>query len=240
MYKWDGRPFYPEDGCPYCRENLENTRNRCKKSSRCGDNHEANHHGCGCNYGDRCKPEKKTFTNSTSITISDPPAGQVAAASPYPSQISVSGLKGCVKHITVTIHNFTHTQPEDVHMLLVDPEGHAVYLMGNTGGGGDANNLTITFDDCATRFLPDNTQLTSGTFKPTTFTLADFPIVAAPDPNPPGPPYVNALSLFSGKDPNGNWKLYVMDNLINTSTGSIAGGWSLTICIECKCKCGCN
>ncbi len=85
--------------------------------------------------------------------------------------------------------------------------------------------------------------LTSGAFKPTVYTFVtsgSFPEAIAPNPSPPAAPYVNALSLFNGKDPNGSWKLYVVDDGTNGRAGNITGGWSLTICTDCKCKCGCD
>ena len=37
-----------------------------------------------------------------------------------------------------------------------------------------------------------------------------------------------ALSAFDGTNPNGAWKLYVVDDTIGCA-GQFAGGWSLTI-----------
>ena len=38
----------------------------------------------------------------------------------------------------------------------------------------------------------------------------------------------SALSVFDGTDPNGTWKLYVVDDAAD-DTGAITGGWSLHI-----------
>jgi hypothetical protein len=74
------------------------------------------------------------------------------------------------------------------------------------------------FDDETANPLPDNTQLTSGSFKPNPGTLTltggardapvplDFPLTA------PAEPYAEDLSVFDRTIPNGTWKLYVLDD----------------------------
>src|SRR6185436_18033985 len=42
------------------------------------------------------------------------------------------------------------------------------------------------------------------------------------------PPYGTALSDFNGIDPNGVWKLYIVDDS-NQDAGVISGGWSLSV-----------
>lgn len=58
-----------------------------------------------------------TFSNNAPITI--PESG---AASPYPSNIAVSGLNGSVVKATVTLNNFSRAYPSDVGVLLVAPK----------------------------------------------------------------------------------------------------------------------
>jgi hypothetical protein len=64
------------------------------------------------------------FTNPSQITIPDD-----GSASPYPSEISVSGLNGPITDVSVTLHRFGHADPDDVDMLLVSPSGKGVILM---------------------------------------------------------------------------------------------------------------
>jgi hypothetical protein len=59
------------------------------------------------------------FSNPAAITIND-----AAAATPYPSNITVSGLVGNITKLTVTINGFSHTFPDDVDMMLVAPNGN--------------------------------------------------------------------------------------------------------------------
>src|SRR5205823_115709 len=79
-------------------------------------------------------------------------------------------------------------------------------------------------DDSAASSLPDTTRIVPGTYKPTNIdtTTDNFPAPA------PGPPYVTNLAVFNGQNLNGTWSLYVQDDGPN-DTGSIAGGWSLSI-----------
>src|SRR3954470_16960594 len=67
----------------------------------------------------RFKNVNKTFSNSGQITI--PGNGE---ATPYPTTIEVSGFKkGKISDINLTLLNFSHTFPDQVDVLLVDPSG---------------------------------------------------------------------------------------------------------------------
>lgn len=156
-------------------------------------------------------------SNSGSIAI--PGTGTSGNAAPYPSTIAVSGITGSVSKVTATLSGFTHTFPADVDVLLVGPQGQTVVLMSDVGGGTDATNVTLTFDDSAP---PIGATVVSGTFQPTNSGITDpFP---APAPAGRGA----ALSAFNGVDPNGTWSLYVVDDAA-ADIGAFAGGWSLTI-----------
>ncbi|HEX5734650.1 MAG TPA: HYR domain-containing protein [Blastocatellia bacterium] len=156
--------------------------------------------------------------NPTSISL---PNG--GGTSPYPSSIGVSGLTGTISKVTVTLNNINHTFPDDIDVLLVGPTGANAIIMSDAGGGTDANNVTLTFDDAAASSLSDTAALVSGTFKPTSHAPADtFP---PPASTPSGG---SALSVFNGTNPNGVWNLYVVDDTTG-DFGSISGGWCLTI-----------
>jgi subtilisin-like proprotein convertase family protein len=159
-----------------------------------------------------------TFSNAASIAI--PSSG---AATPYPSAISVIGVTGVVNKVTATITNISHTFPDDINVLLVGPAGQKMILMQNAGSGTDITNLTLAFDDAAATSLPDATAISSGTYKPSQYgTVAIYPAPA------PAGPYGTKLDAFNGTDPNGIWNLFVFDDASGDS-GSINGGWSLTI-----------
>ena len=172
-----------------------------------------------------------TFSNTGPITINDAVqdcnvAGQ-GLATPYPSQIQVSDQTGSITGANVTITGFSHSYPADVRVLLVGPHGQTTDLMDEDGGGTDASDVTLTFDDAAADPVP--TPLVSGTYRPTQdsngCTLG--PSDNYPEPAPAGP-YSTDLSGFVGTDPNGTWSLYIVDNALN-DTGAISGGWSIDL-----------
>jgi len=165
------------------------------------------------------------FSNTAAITINDNAAG-----SPYPSNIAVSGLTGTVTAVTATLNGISHTFPDDADIMLVGPGGQNTLLMSDAGGGGDITGLNFTFDDAAAATLPDATQLSGGTFKPSNY---DTTTDAFPAPAPPAGATV-AMSVFNGTNPNGTWALYVRDDL-GIDLGSIAGGWTLNIATTGSC-----
>jgi subtilisin-like proprotein convertase family protein len=148
----------------------------------------------------------------------------------------VSGLKqGSIRDVNLKLTHFSHTFPDDVGVLLVGPQGQEALVMSDVGRDLDVSGIKLTLDDEATDSLPDRTQITAGTFKPTQGTSvqerppadgnpapADFP-----SPAPVGP-YGSKLSVFDGTNPNGTWKLFVLDDS-GSDVGEIAGGWSLRI-----------
>ena len=161
-------------------------------------------------------PSASAWSNANFILIPDH-----GPATPYPATITVSGLLGVVTKATVTLNGLTHGFPHDVNVLLVSPAGGTVLLMSHTGGGYSVTNLTLTFDDAATNTLPNSDRLTSGTNQPSSYpgTVA-FPVPA------PAMPYGTALVTVAGRDPNGTWSLYVLDDAVGDA-GYLAGGWSL-------------
>lgn len=167
--------------------------------------------------------------NANRITINDN-----TTATPYPSSIVVSNVGGVIQKVVVTLNRFTHDFPDDVDVLLEGPDGQTVMLMSDAGGNLRASGLTLSFDDNVASILPDSGQLTSGTFRPANYaaspTAADTFPAPAPQPIPGGfSPYTNiSLSVFAGANPNGVWRLYVVDDA-NLQNGAISNGWCLTL-----------
>ncbi|MDQ6631809.1 MAG: hypothetical protein M3Y82_08625 [Verrucomicrobiota bacterium] len=165
------------------------------------------------------------FANPGVITINDstsPPT----KASPYPSTISVSGIPSNEKidKITVTLRSLYHSKPSDIDILLVGPGGENIILFSDAGGTTTISEVTLTLDDDATNGLPLNGPIVPGTFQPSNYGVAmdTFPSPA------PAPSSAANLSVFKGTDPNGLWRLFVVDDAAGGS-GSIVGGWSMTI-----------
>ena len=182
-----------------------------------------------------------TFSNNDGITINTAsgalctqgqPSEQPTMATPYPSGIEVSGLSGSVTDVNVTISGLTHSWPDDIGLLLVSPAGQSAILMTDSGGSNDTpvSNINLTFDDAATTAPPNNGPLTSATYRPNQGTIDDrggcLAPVSFPEPAPASP-YGTTLSVFNDSNPNGTWKLYVIDDT-GVDAGSITG-WSLDI-----------
>ena len=156
------------------------------------------------------------FSNPAPIII---PNGGVA--NPYPSTINVANAPIQIAKITVTLNSITHAVPQDIDVMVVGPQGQTAIIMSDAGGFMPASGERITFDDEAPTFVPS--PLTTGTFKPTNLQVGDtFP---APAPAPVGNP---PLSVFNGTNPNGEWRLFVVDD-VDLDNGSIGLGWAITI-----------
>ena len=167
----------------------------------------------------------KGATNAAAITIVDNASG-----SPYPSTITLADLPGTISKVTATLRGFAHGWPADVDVLLVSPDGAAVSLMSELGGGTSVSGANLTFDDDAASVV--GTPIVSGTYRPSG---------SAYDMNAPAPagPYGSAMADFNGGNPNGQWQLYVLDAQAEDA-GSIAQGWSLTVTSAEPLCCGSN
>ncbi len=167
-------------------------------------------------------PSGGDFTNTSSVLI---PEGQPGASSglgqPYPSGVDASGLYGNTSKVTAGIR-LTHSFPEDVDLLLVGPAGQRLILMSEAGGNFPVSNAFLTFDDAAPTLLPNDSQITSGGYKPTNYGSTTEPFPAAP-----GPPFATTLAAFNGANPNGQWRLFALDNE-NGDVGRL-DGWRVSI-----------
>lgn len=155
-------------------------------------------------------------------------------AKPYPSSIEVSGVSGPVKKVRVTLNGLGHREVKEVDVLLVGPPpaSKKVILMAyiSQNSHTELKGATYTFDDSAAAKLPKTGDPpASGTFKPTSYrNHAQDPKFVKPAPKPPYGGLDPKLADFNGTDPNGVWKLYVMDTL-GSYDGEISGGWKLEI-----------
>lgn len=162
-------------------------------------------------------------SNPAAITINDN-----AAATPYSSDIAVSGIPRVITDVDVTLHGISHTWIDDLDILLVGPTGRTVMLLSDAGGASDFNASTVVFDDEPSRAVPDNGLPAALRFQPTSYEPTSD-AMPAPAPAPPaGGTYGKILSVFDGTSANGTWKLFVRDDS-NIDSGQIAGGWSLEI-----------
>src|SRR5207249_2821408 len=140
--------------------------------------------------------------NSSAISFGD---GGPAAGGVYPSFVKVSGVAGTISKVTARLIGLSHTWTPDLDFLLVGPQGQTVVLMSDAGQSG-VSGINLVFDDEAAANLPASSGIVSGTFKPTNIPYPDsFAFPAPPEP------YGEALSVFKRTNPNGAWKLFVMD-----------------------------
>jgi subtilisin-like proprotein convertase family protein len=185
---------------------------------------------------------QQTFTNGAAIPIGDGSAQTSGLGNPYPSTITVAGVAGTVTDVNVRINSLTHTFPADVGLMLVAPNGAFMVLQTDAGGGADISNVTYTLDDQAGGLIPDAGPITATSYKPTSINDDDFFPIAGGTPPPAdcqpsgsgecpqaAPAGTTTLnSKFGGINPNGTWRLYVIDCCAD-DLGTINGGWSLII-----------
>ena len=143
-------------------------------------------------------------------------------AATYPSSIQVADTFGVVAQMTVRLHGVTHGDPGDMDIMLQAPDGTAITLMSDAGGTGDANGADLMFDDAAPTSLAAQGGLPSGRYKPT-----DIDQGADSWPSPAPAPSGTGLDAFKDTNPNGNWRLWVVDDAAGAA-GKIEG-WSLNI-----------
>jgi uncharacterized repeat protein (TIGR01451 family) len=142
---------------------------------------------------------------------------------PYPSVIQVSGLTGVVSRVAVRLEDLTHSYPADLDILLADPSGRRVMLMSDAGLDFPVEGVTLTIGDDGFDALPQFEPITSGTYSPTDYEPGD-PFLGFPE----GFVYGNSLSQLTGRNPNGAWSLYIMDDR-GVDTGVLAQGWRLIL-----------
>jgi hypothetical protein len=114
-------------------------------------------------------------SNTAMIIINDK-----AIASPYPSIINISGLGGSLVKATITLTNLWHPSPKDIDALLVSPGQFNTLFMAHAGLQYGLQNVTITFDDAASNYLPQSAPIT---------TLPNAVITNKPTAYPPVPPF---------------------------------------------------
>jgi subtilisin-like proprotein convertase family protein len=140
------------------------------------------------------------------------------ATTPYPSTVQVGGLPP-VSDVNVKLQGLKAGMLADVHLLLVGPGGQQSYLMGDAGSGAAIADVNVTVDDEAGVPFPASGAITSGSYRPARYGLRTFP---APAPVASGN---TVLSVFDGLDPDGEWRLYALDDA--TGLFSSLDSWSL-------------
>ncbi|HZZ28237.1 MAG TPA: proprotein convertase P-domain-containing protein [Pirellulales bacterium] len=151
-------------------------------------------------------PAVQTTFNSSNVPTT------IHANATSTSTLAISGFAGNIGGLEVTL-NITDLKDYHLTITLISPSGTQVTLTnkdGNFDGSGSniANYTNTVFDDYAATSI----FTTSSSMAP--FTGSYVPI--------------GFLSTLDGTNPNGTWKLQVVDNNFRDSNGSITG-WSLQI-----------
>jgi len=172
-----------------------------------------------------------TFTNNTGVTF--PTSGTFTTS----QTVNVTGLTGTVATVSVTFTGLTHNLADDLDFLLVAPDGSTNLVFWSDAGGNNAvSNATFTIADTGATVLPDGSGLASGT----TYRPANNP-GSFGQAVETGASFGNALTLnhasgsgtatfstvFTGLNPNGEWRLYILDDA-DGDGGSLAS-WSLNV-----------
>jgi subtilisin-like proprotein convertase family protein len=116
------------------------------------------------------------------------------------------GTTGAINKITVSV-NITHTNLEDLDLILIAPDATQIRLVSDNGGNGQ-NYTNTVFDEAAPLSIYQGTPPYTGSFKPQ-----------------------QALNLLTGKNRNGTWTLRAIDDVPGDVTGYVKGrilGWSIT------------
>jgi subtilisin-like proprotein convertase family protein len=161
-----------------------------------------------------------SYSNTTPIVIP-----LVGKASPYPSQINVQGLSGRITDISVLLNRFSHFNPNDLDVLLEAPGGKTSVVMSDACGNAPLQNLGWIFTQGASEMTGTCPALIYGP----TNGIQDI------DDWPTAPRHFHDADFdqFIGGNPNGTWKLYVVDDRAGEIIpGKFSGGWSLTIATE--------
>ena len=167
--------------------------------------------------------QEHQFTFFPTVTINDsgsPPT----KATPYPATINVSGMGHKLKSVGLSFYGFTHSFPNDVDMLLVAPNGKGFVVMSDAGGSTAANPVVFRLTDRSDTPIPDGLP-SFKEYRTTNYAGSDtFPSPAPAGPygnNGSGESTDSLSAFFDGIDPNGDWSLYVVDDL-GGDAGSIS------------------
>jgi len=170
------------------------------------------------------------FCNQGAIAI----PSTAGAATPYPSNIFVTGLSGNIGAVTVNLNNISSSDIQQTDLLLVGPTGAQIIPFASVGDGSSISGVNITLDDSASGLIPGGSPLTTGSYQPTSITGSTSLIFPAPAPLVNASNYAatdgaaTLTSTFQNTAPNGTWALYAMDHS-GSGAASIGGGWCVNI-----------
>ncbi len=180
------------------------------------------------------------WTNPSPIApqdrASNEPGSDPGLPSLYPSILG-GGLdvpESCALAKVEISFALTSERPDDLDILVVNPNGGRSIMISDAGGGGPVNNVEYTFTSFGGNF-PDETAPPAGTYVP-----ANYPGLAATEPNGfDNFPGVSGLTNYEANfnsvygSYSGQWKLYVVDDEAG-SVSSLPLGWQLKFTFMCN------
>lgn len=175
-----------------------------------------------------------SFDNSDVLFPAGDANATFGAANKYPSTIEVEGLDGTVTGVTAEVIALGSGRPEDIDMVLENPDGEVTMLMSDACGHPVAGMLNddIKFDDAAPIFLSqiDCAGNQRMTVKPTNYFNFGEGDEMSLEGGPQGP-YLNTMAALTGGEPEGEWNLYVLDDH-DEVVGFEVAGWRLSLAVE--------
>ncbi|MDX6208116.1 MAG: hypothetical protein QOE24_507, partial [Frankiales bacterium] len=174
-----------------------------------------------------------SYCNTGPLTLNDGSVGSAVGATPYPSHIVISGASGGLSALTVTLKGVNAAFADDLDAELVGPLGQKLMLASDAGGGTAISGANVTFDDNAGAAFAAGAGgwgFGASSSKPVDYNTGTD-VMPAPAPSgwasaaPTGA--ATLTTTFGGSSANGTWSLYVADDSIDGSPGSMTGGWCL-------------
>ena len=163
--------------------------------------------------------EIQEFVNNTNIDIAEN-----GNSDPYPSLITVSDIPSFLSHIRVELFGIEHSfSTSQLDFLLESPDGQQFTIFSDIFLDSNSPlNDTIVLDFDSHRKIGDISPIPYDIYSPTNNGLTDeFPDLGAITNDP------SFLDL-QNINPNGDWKLYAVDDFISFDWASLMG-WKLTI-----------
>lgn len=143
-----------------------------------------------------------TYVLNCSTFNNNTPVAISASGAPTINSIINVPSGGTISDVNLGV-NITHTYVSDLTITLTSPTGASAVVFNQ--GCGSSQNINATFDDAGTAIACGSNPAVSGIVIP-----------------------ANALSVFNGLNPVGNWTLTVADGF-NQDGGSL-NNWSLNLC----------
>lgn len=154
------------------------------------------------------RADAHTFLNTQGFGPSES-GGTFGPAGNYPGTVRVAGLGGTVTKVTLTAIELSASA--DLDMALVGPNGAQVMLMSDACSAGASKEIW-TFDDAAPVFVSSGScpfgQRSS--VRPTNYGDPEDDDLSVK--GGPAGPFANSLAAFAGISPDGEWKLFMLDD----------------------------